>query len=126
MWHRKGCGVMIAGGLAVLLLGCVTTEQMAPPVGPALVEFAGSRSIEAGALARGRRVYLSECSTCHSIEPIERYSLSKWKMIAPEMAEESRLDDGERADLFAYLYTVRKFMDVAPANGPDATQYNSP
>ncbi len=112
--------VFVLAIVGIGLAGCMTTAQMAPPVGPGLAEFASARGMDSQTLERGRRVYLTQCNTCHSIEPIERYSLARWKLIAPEMAAESRLDDSESADMFAYLYYSRQFMDVIAAPVPSA------
>ena len=52
--------------IVVGLAGCMTTDQLAPPVGESMIELAASdgRSIES--LKRGRLIYITKCASCHS------------------------------------------------------------
>jgi len=58
----------------------------------------------------GRDIYLRDCSSCHAIEPINRYSLREWSRIIPGMAEESNLTEEETRLLSDYIYTIRQAM----------------
>lgn len=112
----KNCGgpfVAIGTGLGLSLLfaGCMTLEQMAPPVGPRLHTIAASHSMDATLLEFGRHVYLTDCAKCHGVEPIGRYSYEQWREILPRMARETRLDDQRESALEAYVLTAHKALE---------------
>lgn len=96
--------------IAFVLQGCMSTDEMAPPVHAEMVRVAERRGYEHAALNRGRAIYLTDCSKCHSIEPIDRYSERKWKELGPDMADESKLTKAELDDLMAYLLSARETM----------------
>ena len=98
---------MVAGSV---LRGCMSVEQMAPPVGPRLTEAAGEDGASTEALQRGRQVYLTRCSTCHTIEPIDRYTAARWDQILPRMNKDAKLDAAEAADLRTYIGTAHRAM----------------
>ena len=58
----------------------------------------------------GRRLYLEDCARCHSVEPISRYSESRWRKILPRMGEESKLDPAEQEALNAYVLAARSLL----------------
>jgi mono/diheme cytochrome c family protein len=88
--------------LAALLTvgGCVSVESIAP-LAPA------SRG-DATTLAEGRRIYLGQCTACHSAEPVSRYSRERWKEIVGEMSSEAKLTTGQESALWAYLAAVAR------------------
>jgi mono/diheme cytochrome c family protein len=104
--------------MAVGLLGCMSLEQMAPPVDQNLVQLSAESNVLARAdeatLARGRHVFINRCISCHSLEPVNRYSVEQWKTILPEMAEEANLSEDQQADLLAYVLTARQYIDLYP------------
>jgi hypothetical protein len=103
------------GGLAVLVLaGCMSLEQMAPPVDGTLAGFC-RRGGDAEALTRGRDIYLSRCIQCHGLEPVARHSFSDWEMVIPEMADEASLNDQQEKDLTGYIFAARRFLESYPS-----------
>ncbi|MBI1369847.1 MAG: hypothetical protein GC162_14475 [Planctomycetes bacterium] len=102
----------IAFSLLGGLCGCLSIEQMAPPV----ERLAASGSIadaEASMLHRGRRIYLTACAKCHTIEPIDRYSREKWLKILPEMIEESKLDEARASEVTRYILAAHELMTTS-------------
>ena len=91
--------------------GCMTLEQMAPPVGVELQRVAARHQVDVPALELGRRVYLFDCARCHSVEPIGRYSKSRWREILPRMGRESKLDAEEQAALNAYVMSAHTYLE---------------
>lgn len=85
---------------------------MAPPVGPQLLAVAESRGHDGATLERGRRIYVTKCAACHSIEPIGRYSAEQWRALLPDMVAQTKLDAKETADVEAYLLTARAAWPV--------------
>lgn len=110
-----GAPAAIVSALLVALgavIGCMSTAAMAPPVGPELLSVAGSHRTSAAKLKRGRRIYLTQCARCHSVEPIGKYSAAQWRDLLPGMVEESKLEADEAADLEAYVMTARASWPV--------------
>ena len=101
-------GVMLS--IALGLVGCLSIEQMAPPVGPAFSRVAMTNGTTMSLLETGREVYLRDCSRCHSIEPINRYSLDRWRDIILRMGPESNLDESRTVALRAYVLAAHKVL----------------
>ncbi|MCB1225427.1 MAG: cytochrome c [Verrucomicrobiales bacterium] len=82
------------GAPALLLASCASwsLDYIAPPVAK-----------EDTALWRGRRVYLIDCTRCHSAEPVSDYTRAEWRDIMPEMIKDSRLTDEEARAVTAYV-----------------------
>jgi cytochrome c5 len=99
-------GVALALVAAGLVTGCMTLEQMAPPVGPNLVLLGESRGHTADDLAAGRAIYLNQCATCHATQPVGHYSHAQWQKILPRMAKQAKLDARESEQVQAYVLTA--------------------
>ncbi len=91
------------------LTGCMSLEEMAPPVAAPMVQAAAAHGADAGTLERGRAIYLNQCIKCHTVEPVNKYSLTKWDEILPEMADESKLTPQQRAEVKAYILAAHPF-----------------
>ncbi len=111
---KESSRLMLAGGMtagvAAILAGCLSIEQMAPPVGAEFASVGIRNGVTMSLLETGRDVYLTDCSRCHSIEPIGRYSARRWRDILPRMSEESKLDESRTAALEAYVLTAHKVI----------------
>jgi hypothetical protein len=107
--------LVLSGGVCVVvsLAGCLTIEQMAPPVGPAFVQVGATRGVPMSVLEKGREVYLSDCTRCHSVEPINRYSEDRWVAIIDRMGEVTKLDESRTDALRAYVSAARVVLDDA-------------
>ena len=99
--------------MTFILTGCLTIEQMAPPVGPAFSSIEMNGTTRA-ALERGREVYLSDCTRCHSVEPINRYSIDHWRDILERMGPQSKLDESRTAALQAYILAAHLVLEQEP------------
>jgi mono/diheme cytochrome c family protein len=80
------------------IAGCVSVDSIAPPV-PA------TRG-DAAALTDGRRIFLVQCTACHSAEPVSAYSRTRWQEIVGEMADDAKLTAQQEHALRAYLLAV--------------------
>lgn len=47
------------------------------------------------------------CTSCHSLEPIVKYTAEEWLDIVDDMADRSGLDEIEEAQVANYLKTAR-------------------
>ncbi len=90
--------------VAAVLAGCAM-PNLAPPVSPAMSARAGK---PASTLEEGRRLYTGRCATCHTIDPVEKYSASRWREIIADMADEANLTPTEREAVLAYLLAARE------------------
>ena len=95
---------------AALLTGCAM-PNLAPPVSPAMSARAGR---PAGILEQGRRLYTGRCATCHAIDPVGKYSASRWGEIVAEMADEAKLTPAEKDAVLTYILAARE--TPAPAS----------
>lgn len=95
---------IVAGlGMFPLYSGCMTLEQMAPPVGGEFRMIAARHSVEVTTLELGREIYISDCARCHSVEPIGRYSAQHWRNILPTMAEKTLLNKRSAEAVESYV-----------------------
>lgn len=86
--------------LATAFAGCVSVESIAPPVP------AGHGN--AAMLGEGRRIFLGRCTSCHSAEPVGKYTRVRWQEIVGEMAGDANLSAEQERSLRAYLAAVAR------------------
>jgi mono/diheme cytochrome c family protein len=87
-----------------ILGGCVSTEQLAPPVSPRMAAAGGAST---AALESGRRIYTGRCAACHSIDPVAKHSPDRWRAIIDDMADEAELSAAEKSAVLAYVLAAR-------------------
>lgn len=91
-------------GLCVLLVGgCVSLEQAAPSVTPAMV----GKGVDQATLEAGRRIMLTSCVKCHTLEPLEKYSRDEWLESLVDMSKRAKLSQEKSAQLQAYVLAAR-------------------
>lgn len=112
--HHRRRITATALGLAAGLAGCVSLDELAPPV--AVVAVSGTHDV--ALLQEGRTLYVTTCAKCHAVEPVHRYSASEWREILPEMEDESNFDDAQRRAVRAYVFAALS----APPAGDAATE----
>ncbi len=93
--HRHA-PLLLLGALAA----CTNLETTAPP---ATMLKGDSTRLEAG-----RQIYLTQCTDCHSAEPIRNYPASRWPGILDEMAPKTKLSPAQERDVRAYVAAVSK------------------
>lgn len=90
--------------------GCRSIDEMAPPVNETLLASAGAAGQPADRLERGRKIYLKQCIACHTVQPVDGWSIAEWEKILPEMNEESHLSAAQGEDLWAYIRTAHAHL----------------
>ncbi len=100
--------------------GCATLDQLAPPVGPPILELAASRGVESASVVRGREIYVTNCVRCHSPEPVDRYTADHWKEILPRMSDRAGLEPQDAEAVEAYVLLTLETAGSRDANGPQA------
>jgi mono/diheme cytochrome c family protein len=108
--HPFRLGAVFAFG--AVLGGCVSMEQMAPPVSARMVAAGGASM---ATLDSGRRLYTGRCTTCHSIDPVTKHSVDRWRAIIDEMAGEAKLSASEKSAVLAYVLAARSVVTAAAA-----------
>ncbi len=98
----RGLSAVLIMGLA----GCagLALTEIAPPVNPGMLDS----TADAEALSRGRKTYLTRCTTCHSAQAVRDYSLKEWERIIPEMCRLAKLSPAQSADIRAYVLAAIK------------------
>jgi len=96
--------------VAFIAPGCMSLEEMAPPVGPDFAARSRDRTVAVAVLEQGRAVYLTDCARCHSVEPIARYSAVQWEDIVRRMAPQSKLDEARTHALRAYVLAAHDVL----------------
>ncbi len=99
------CFGAIILGVCAFLNGCETTGNSAPTVQSLSLS---SRKNDLTTLEHGRGVFLRSCAECHTLQPVQNYSASRWHEIVAIMAPRARLNTDDRAALEAYLVAARR------------------
>ena len=102
----KAFGILLVVCL-IAATGCSTLQETAPPVSPQMAALGSASGISAESLEAGRRLMAMRCTSCHSLEPIVKYTAEEWLDIVDDMADRSGLDEIEEAQVANYLKTAR-------------------
>jgi mono/diheme cytochrome c family protein len=89
--------------LPVLLAGCASLEELAPPPDDRTAATAVAHQLSPADLVPGRELYLRVCGGCHSVQGLRDYSPAKWDKVLPRMIGEARLTPDEARQLTAYV-----------------------
>lgn len=90
---------------ALVLGGCAALETTAPPVTTAMARGAG---VSTSDLVAGRQLLATRCTSCHSLEPIARYTPDEWRENVRAMSARAGLSTAEERAVTAYLVAARK------------------
>ena len=94
--------------LLILVFGCASLTELAPPVETLLGDTATASSAERAALEHGRQLYIRDCAKCHSPVAVNSLSHDQWETVLPEMVQSTGLDKQAEQDLSTYIKTVLK------------------
>ena len=83
--------------------GCASLASLAPEVDPRMRAAAAARGIPAETLEHGRRLYLTDCTRCHSPVAVRTHSPAQWTAILDRMAPLTGLEAPEKSALAAYI-----------------------
>ena len=107
--------------LLLLVPGCLTFEQIAPPIDARMHSVLGDGvGFELGILEHGRRLYLTRCAACHLPEPIWACSPTRWEIVLDDMIPRAHLDEREADSLRAYVRAARRLVGASAPTGDDA------
>lgn len=91
----------------VALSGCAAVGERAPQVTPAM---ASSTGISVRELQAGRRIYVGRCASCHSLYPVAKYDVSRWRQIVIDESARAKLSAPEENALIDYLIGARSTL----------------
>jgi mono/diheme cytochrome c family protein len=97
------CGV-------AMLTGCAGLRTVAPAVTPTMVS--SSHGLTAETLNAGRRVFATQCTSCHSADPVPSRSVPEWREVVAKMKERSKLSNQQESALLAYIAAVHGSAEV--------------
>ena len=93
----------------VALAGCVSIEAVAPVVRPEMASAAGG-GVSTETLKEGRTLLANRCTSCHSLEPIAKFTPAEWKGIVHGMSERAGLSPEEEKKVADYLIAARSAL----------------
>lgn len=83
--------------------GCASLASLAPEVDPQMRAAAAARGLPAETLERGRHLYLTDCTRCHSPVALRDHSPAQWTAILERMVPLTGLKAEEKSALAAYI-----------------------
>ena len=114
--RRSILAVVLVASLVVV--GCATIEDLAPPVDATILQLAAAQEIDADRLSQGRVLYITACARCHRPAPVVRYTSQRWREILPRMFARTRLGPDEAEAVEAYLRLTLQAADMRRDDDP--------
>ncbi len=102
----------------VVVVGCATIKDLAPPVDATVLQLAAAHEIDADRLSQGRLLYITACARCHRPAPVVRYAAQRWREILPRMFARTRLGPDEAEAVEAYLRLTLQAADLSRGGDP--------
>ncbi len=102
----------------VVVVGCATIEDLAPPVDATILQLAAAHEINADRLSQGRMLYITACARCHRPEPVVRYTREHWRQILPRMSARARFGPDEAEAVEAYVRLTLQAADLRDSGDP--------
>ncbi len=102
----------------VVVVGCATIDDLAPPVDATILQLAAAHEIDAHRLSQGRALYITACARCHRPEPVVRYTPQRWREILPRMSARARFGSDEAEAVEAYVRLTLQAADLSPGGDP--------
>jgi mono/diheme cytochrome c family protein len=94
--------------LLVSLAGCEAMQSGAPSINPQMTRAAASNGDSVETIATGRRLLATRCTSCHSLEPIGKFTPAQWEANVHRMANRAGLSEQEAQKITAYLVAARE------------------
>jgi len=97
-------------GISVLVLATIALEGCTTYLPEPDALMAGGDEGRLADLRGGRKLYISKCSGCHSLIPVDRFDDARWASEVAEMVSlnKVRLGGEEQAQLLRYLTTASR------------------
>lgn len=96
--------------LVASLDGCEAMKSGAPAINPQMTKAAAANGDTIETLVAGRSLLAARCTSCHSLEPIVKYTPAQWRANVLLMADRSGLREQETQKITAYLVAARESL----------------
>jgi mono/diheme cytochrome c family protein len=104
-WKVLHVAILLAG-----FAGCEAMQSRAPAIGAEMAKAAAANGDSTETLAAGRRLLATRCVSCHSLEPIAKFTPAQWEANVLRMANRSGLSEAEAQKITAYLVAARESL----------------
>ncbi len=104
--------------VCLVVVGCATIEDLAPPVDATVLQMAAAHEIDADRLSQGRVLYITACARCHRPAPVVRYAAQRWREILPRMSARARFSPDETEAVEAYVRLTLQAADLRHGGDP--------
>ncbi len=92
--------------ILLLASGCGSSSNQVAVTESEILVLARAQDEDPQVLSRGRTLYLTACTSCHSPVNITSLDRVKWADILPLMSAQAGLDTAEFADLKSYIQAI--------------------
>ncbi len=75
-----------------------------------MISRAATNGVSESDLVRGHAVLTSQCTACHGLQPVGRYSLKEWRDIVDDMSPRAKLNALQKSQLLAYVTAARESL----------------
>lgn len=96
------------GGVLVLLASAACAGLAMPTALDAQRAQARYPAATVKSLTEGRRLFVNRCSGCHTLPVPDAHPPDEWQELIGEMAEDAKLDAGQRDLVEQYLVTMSR------------------
>jgi hypothetical protein len=104
-WKILFSALFVAG-----LAGCEAMKSGAPAINAEMTKAAAANGDSIETLATGRTLLATRCASCHSLEPIAKFTPAQWEASVLRMANRSGLSEPEVQKITAYLVAARESL----------------
>jgi cytochrome c5 len=101
--HTTGFQLFFSFALLSVLLPACTPQTLDQKTPVATAEMANRSKQSLGTLQTGRALYISHCGRCHEHQLPASVSSEDWHIVAPGMAWNAGLNQGDERAVLAYL-----------------------
>lgn len=99
----KAWNILFFSFLVAGLAGCEAMKSGAPAINAEMTKAAAANGDSLETLATGRRLLATRCASCHSLEPIAKFTPAQWEANVLRMANRAGLSEPEAQKITAYL-----------------------
>ena len=89
--------LLSVAGISVLMYYC------SPALYIPVIQDSENAKISLDTLLMGRKLYIDNCASCHTLYLPERFTARKWEMELNEMQKKAKINDHQKVIILKYL-----------------------
>lgn len=97
--------------LILLIAACSVTQHLQPTAADLVVAQQHIPGITLKELQDGYKIYVTNCSGCHSLHNPKEYTAGQWKPILSEMFEKAKMHDTKQNELVTSYLIAKSRAD---------------